>query len=142
MIPLIIVSKDLEKQEKFLLDFIKENKINQYHVYKISPLKTEITIDQIREIKKQIITHSTYMRVFVCYSFDTANIEAQNAFLKTLEEKNEQNQFILFSKNIERLLPTIRSRSTTHFLDTNIENHRISDSNLSVFKKAFTSEEN
>ncbi len=140
MIPLILISSNLEKQEEYISDFIKEHKISPYFTYKIHPLKTEITIDQIREIKKEIITKTNTIRLFICYSFDSANLEAQNAFLKTLEEKNDQNQFILLAKNIERLLPTIRSRSAIHNLDHGVGNPTVSNSYAHLFNKAKASE--
>ncbi len=117
MIPQIIVSSKNDKLDKYVSDFIAQNGIASYYVYKIAPLKTEITIDQIRSIKNEIITKINDKRLFVCYLFDSANLEAQNAFLKTLEEKNEQNIFLLLAKNSERILPTIRSRAKVIHLD-------------------------
>lgn len=117
MIPLIIVSSELEKQEVYVKEFIQANSVRSYNVYNIKAHKTEITIDQIRSIKKEIITQTNEMRLFVCYAFDNANLEAQNAFLKTLEEKHEQNYFLLLVHNFERVIPTIRSRSKIVLLE-------------------------
>jgi len=41
---------------------------------------------------------------------------AQNKLLKTLEEPNPQVIFVLTCTNIEKLLPTIRSRLTKHYV--------------------------
>ncbi len=118
MIPQIIISQELNKQEEYLRRFIADNAVRSYNVYTIKPVKVEITIEQVRSIKQEIITQASETRLFVCYSFDNANLEAQNAFLKTLEEKHIQNYFILFARNAERILPTVRSRSKVQFLDT------------------------
>ncbi len=117
MIPLIINSADPDKQEVFVNDFIQKNQIRPYYVFRIGPVKTEISIDQIRAIRKEIIMAIPEKRLFVVYKFDTASIEAQNALLKTLEERNESNQYILLTEDIGRVLPTIQSRSKTINLD-------------------------
>lgn len=44
------------------------------------------------------------------------NETAQNKLLKTLEEPNPQVVFVLTCTNIEKLLPTIRSRLTKHYV--------------------------
>lgn len=117
MTPIILLSKNPEKTEQYIDVFIIEHHILPYNVYRVRPAKTELTIDQIREIKKEIITAPGGTRLFVLYNAENANVEAQNALLKTLEEKTADNQFILSTNNEERLLPTIRSRSTTVALD-------------------------
>lgn len=118
MIPLIVASRIQEKQEEFIKDFIREHAIRSYNIYIIKPIKTEVTIEQIRSIIREVITQVSEPRLFICYSFDNANLEAQNAFLKTLEEKHVQNRFILLASNVERILPTIRSRSKLMLLDS------------------------
>lgn len=117
MTPIILLSENSEKTEQYIDVFITEHHISGYNVYRVRPAKTELTIDQVREIKKEIITAPGGMRLFVLYNAENANVEAQNALLKTLEEKTGDNQFILCTNNEERLLPTIRSRSTTVVLD-------------------------
>ncbi|MEO6509136.1 MAG: hypothetical protein ABIO02_04220 [Patescibacteria group bacterium] len=111
MFPIIFISDDLKKQEEFVQSVIDEGKYLPFYIYKIEPLKTELSIDQIRAIKKEIISAIPNKRLFVLSAFDTASLEAQNAFLKTLEEKNSNNQFVLLVNDIGRILPTILSRS-------------------------------
>lgn len=119
MKPRIVISKSQEKLSEHVSDVVRELHIPPYHIFDIRPLKTEITIDQVRSIKREIITSSArHKRLFVLYGMDNANLEAQNAMLKTLEEKNEDNIFLLLAENGERLLPTIRSRSQVIDLDT------------------------
>lgn len=52
---------------------------------------------------------STY-KVVIVDDFDLATIEAQNTFLKTLEEPPIYAKIILLSENSDRLLDTVRSR--------------------------------
>lgn len=111
MYPLILLSKQPEAVEDYLVTFKQKQGFLSAYTFEIRPLKTEITIDQIRELKKNIITATKQKRLILLYSFDNANLESQNALLKTLEEKNDSNQFVMVVKNVERVLPTIRSRS-------------------------------
>lgn len=99
--------------------------IPDYNLFTVSPLKTEITIEQIRELKKELVYIPQGKRLVVLYSFDNANLEAQNAFLKTLEEKNDNNHFILVCENKGTVLPTILSRCITVSLDDHREPYLI-----------------
>lgn len=110
MISIILVSRNDENKEKYLNDFIKKEQILPYLIFRVKPIKEEIGIDQIREIKKELITYNKDKRLFIIYSFETASIEAQNALLKTLEERTVRCQFILLVSNIHHTLPTIQSR--------------------------------
>ena len=111
MYPLILIAKQEESIETFLTSYRQEHAISESYVYSIHPAKTEFTIDQVRELKKELFTETKHKRLIILHSFDKANTEAQNALLKTLEEKNNSNKFILISPTLERILPTIRSRS-------------------------------
>ena len=80
--------------------------------YSDGRLKTEISIDQIREVQ-----HTASMppfegscKVFIIESAERLSLEAANSLLKTLEEPEEKVVFILLTVN-EKLLPeTIVSR--------------------------------
>ncbi len=61
-----------------------------------------------------LTTTSAYSRkVGIIYDADRMNTEAQNAFLKTLEEPPPNSFFILTTGNPSALLPTTRSRCQT-----------------------------
>lgn len=120
MIPLILASKSDKKTKNFLKGYIAENKFSPDRIVEVSPLKNEIVISQIREIRKRIAISSTLARLFIFHNFDKATLEAQNAFLKTLEEGGLKNQFILIVNNEHLLLNTVRSRSTIIKLKGNI----------------------
>ena len=118
MLPVIVVSQFEEKQEAYIQNLIKEHSIALYNQFYIRPEKKEISIEQIRELKKQLIHHRTEPYLFVLYSFDNASAEAQNAMLKTLEERSQQHMFLLLASQSDKLLPTIRSRSRIEVLDS------------------------
>ena len=56
-----------------------------------------------------------YKVIFITNA-DGINQIAQNKLLKTLEEPNPQVIFVLTCTNVEKLLPTIRSRLTKHYV--------------------------
>lgn len=117
--PQLVVLSSKDKQDKYLADLVTSLSLTVYDVFKITPEneKTGLGIDQIRTLSEVILTQTTTQRVVVLYSFETASLETQNALLKTLEEKTLHNVFILFTNNIERIIPTIRSRVQVIILD-------------------------
>jgi len=76
------------------------------------PLRTGITVDQIREVAG-IVALAPYegrTRVVTVDPADGMTTPAQNAFLKTLEEPPPNVVFVLIAADEEALLSTIRSR--------------------------------
>ena len=55
-------------------------------------------------------------KVVLITNAEGINETAQNKLLKTLEEPNPQVVFVLVCKNIEKLLPTIRSRLSKYYI--------------------------
>jgi DNA polymerase-3 subunit delta' len=78
----------------------------------------EIRVEQIRELQERIALRGLESRrkVAIIVSAHTMNVQAQNAFLKTLEEPPAETTLILVAATMDKLLPTIRSRcSKVHF---------------------------
>lgn len=75
----------------------------------------DIKIAEIRRLKEvcAITPISGDRRVILIDRAERMNINAQNAFLKLLEEPEEGNVFVLTCSNSERILPTVRSRCIT-----------------------------
>ncbi|MBI2976396.1 MAG: DNA polymerase III subunit delta' [Chloroflexi bacterium] len=76
-------------------------------------IRTEkITIDRIRELNRALSLKpvEAARRIGLVTNFETANDEAANAFLKTLEEPPGNALLILTTDSPELLLPTITSR--------------------------------
>lgn len=71
-----------------------------------------ITIDQVRELAGvvNLTTHRHGFRVILIHPAEAMNLNAANALLKTLEEPSAKTVFILVSHQLQRLLPTVRSR--------------------------------
>lgn len=70
-----------------------------------------IKIDQVRDLIATInLTPQGKKRVVLIQNIDRMPTEAQNAFLKTLEEPPEDTMFLLTSSEPKKVLPTILSR--------------------------------
>ena len=117
MIPLLLVSANPQKVDEYITTLIETHNYPAYRVHRVIAEKKELSIEQIRGIQKEV-AYTSASRLFIIYDFQTASIEAQNALLKTLEEKTEINHFILVTSSEMAVLPTIRSRAKTIRLES------------------------
>lgn len=71
-----------------------------------------ISIDQIRDLLQTVNLKSTFggFKVAILAAADRLNVQAANAFLKTLEEPPAKTVFILLTSDVSRILETILSR--------------------------------
>jgi DNA polymerase-3 subunit delta' len=87
---------------------------NHPDVRVIEPLpdKKEISIQQIREIERELSyrSFSGKHKIAIIDRATLINLSAENALLKTLEEPPEKSLLILIAANAGGLLPTVRSR--------------------------------
>jgi len=94
---------------------ITSTSLSEEEVKKVAPVERVLfsesaKIGDIRElVRKTNIAHTT-KTAYVLQNFDNSSVEAQNAFLKRLEEPQENVVFILTAQNEAKLLPTITSR--------------------------------
>ena len=99
-IALKVLGKD---EDRDYVDIIK---------WKIEKNKQSIGVDSIRDIIKEV-NRKPYegdKKVVIVYNAEKMTTEAQNAFLKTIEEPPTGVLIILLSENLEMMLETIRSR--------------------------------
>ena len=78
----------------------------------ITPEKREIKIDQIRDLQNKLSLKPilSKTKAIIINDAHCLNIQAQNCFLKTLEEPKNQTIFILISSLPNVLLGTVQSR--------------------------------
>ncbi len=78
----------------------------------VEPQKREIKISQIRELSWKLSLHSSIspFKAALINEAHSLNSEAQNCFLKTLEEPKGKTILILITEYPETLFPTILSR--------------------------------
>lgn len=72
----------------------------------------ELRVEQIRQLQERLALRGleSKRKVAIIVSAEQMNVQAQNAFLKTLEEPPSETTLILVASAMDRLLPTIRSR--------------------------------
>ena len=82
-----------------------------------------LNIDDAREIIRfhNIIPVDDKNKKIIILSFDSITLEAQNAFLKTLEEPAPYVHFFLITNKISALIDTIQSRVNVIFFDHSID---------------------
>jgi DNA polymerase-3 subunit delta' len=71
-----------------------------------------ISIDQIRDLLQTVNLKPTFggYKIAILTAADRLNIQAANAFLKTLEEPPQRTIFVLLTTDVSRILETILSR--------------------------------
>ena len=95
----------LTNEERLMYEFGFENKFENNRV------GTEITIDQVRDLKEFTFLSSYYEHKFVVINnFNYMNNQASAALLKTLEETSCPAIFILLTPDLGQIRDTIRSR--------------------------------
>lgn len=80
--------------------------------YKIAENKKSISVDQIRQIIGEVNKkpYEGDKKVIILHDADKMTVQAQNAFLKTIEEPPSGVFLILLSEKSENILDTIKSR--------------------------------
>jgi DNA polymerase III delta prime subunit len=114
----LLSGNDETKKEQLLTKFIalalglQKPKI-QANVIEINPEKEEITIGQIRRLKKQLSLSAwdAPCKIGIIRNAESMNQEAQSAFLKLLEEPKGNVFLFLTVLHPALLLNTIRSRA-------------------------------
>ncbi len=89
----------IQRQYPFLFEIKPTSKLRQ------------IVIDEIRELEHFLYLKTNHQKkIGLIYHADRMTVQAQNAFLKTLEEPTPDTLLLLLTSNTNALLPTIRSR--------------------------------
>jgi len=91
---------------------IAKNAHPDLHVVRPESKSRRIVIDQIRDLEKAVYLKANRARkkVAVIHAADRLQTEAQDAFLKTLEEPPTNTVFLLLSEEAQQLKDTILSR--------------------------------
>lgn len=123
----IIIHNRREILESYLLDLLSKllsrdiklvdlDRIPDIHV--LRKTGSSIGIDEVKEVQKDMIFKPFELQYQIAIIMDSQFLtdEAQNAFLKTLEESSDFSIYILLLNNERNLLPTILSRGTKHYI--------------------------
>lgn len=102
-------------------------------------------IEEVRELQKEINLRPSHysLRIYQLNHAEKLTIQAQNAFLKTLEEHPEYSLLILCTTNFNLLLPTVLSRCQKILLPhSNLEfNSEENEEFLSLLKTLFNKQQ-
>lgn len=88
-----------------------------------------IKIGEIRKIREDahIVSLEGYQKFYIIESAELMTDEAQNAFIKILEEPPKNVNFILICKSVSALLPTVRSRCQIYSGSTDLDTAQSSE---------------
>ncbi|MBI95795.1 hypothetical protein CL656_01450 [bacterium] len=102
-----------------VLSLINKNKGQMDHVFILNENKdNKLSIKIFRELKQKLTLKTPNSKQFcIIKNIEEVSIPCLNAFLKILEEPNENVYFILTTSNISKVLPTIQSRSYLLFME-------------------------
>lgn len=116
----IIVSKDIQKAKELVQVMATERKITKFDIFSLETEKA-VGIADIRGLTKQIFLKPIQgeQKMVVLEAFFGISIDAQNAFLKILEEPPLSTTIIILA-NSNLFLPTILSRCILIELDKKI----------------------
>jgi len=113
MISLLLISNDSKETKKYLKKIIDEKNI----FIEIIPEKKEYSLSEIKNLRRETSIYNRLIRIYLLQNFHLSSLEAQNSFLKLLEEPPKNVLFILTADNEEKLIPTIRSRTKIIYIN-------------------------
>jgi DNA polymerase III subunit delta' len=104
-------SNQKEEDLEVIREELAQKAVDPYYNIAI-PRAMAVQVGQVRELRMNLSRSmgSGKKRIVIISEADMMNPQAQNAFLKTLEEPNPNTLIILTSSNINRFYPTILSR--------------------------------
>lgn len=128
----IIIGREIELQKQYLLSLISHFFGREFsesslisnpdiHILDIEENKS-IGIEEVKDFQKemQYKPFQEKYQIGVVFNADKLTTEAQNSFLKTLEEQPDSTIFVLLIKDEKDVLETILSRGIKH----NLKNER------------------
>jgi len=108
----IITGGNEETRSDYIKDLIITRSVSPHDCITIVPVTTSIGVESMRDATSRLSIHplASPFHAVIVRDAHTMTTEAQNAFLKTLEEPVGNAIIILESKEPDALLPTILSR--------------------------------
>jgi hypothetical protein len=87
-------------------------------------------IEDVKELQKEMVfsPYKELIQVALIFNAEKLTIQAQNSFLKTLEDTNDNTAYILVTNNEKHLLPTILSRTLKIY--TQEQREKLKDLNI------------
>lgn len=136
------ISKIEEMVKKLGLKILDSKSMNSIDMLEFRTDKKSISVDDIRGINQEILKKPEVSKnkVVIIYDSNKMTIEAQNSFLKSLEDVLDNTYIFLIARNIDNIVNTILSRCLIlkfgkidyeeykeHFIKLNLEESYIND---------------
>ena len=128
----LFISKNIQQQTDYLVKFVSKilgqpiDSIHETPDIHILDRREEnsIGIEEVKDFIKEMIfkPFGTSKQVAIIYAAEKLTPQAQNSFLKTLEESSDDTIYILCVDNEKNVLPTIYSRSKPIYINQGITN--------------------
>lgn len=108
---IIIAGKDIQKVKDEAQKIYSENNISKFDIDILQSEKS-LGIGDIRELNKKIFLKpvESEKKAVILEAFSGITIEAQNAFLKLLEEPPINTIILILASSLDFVLPTVLSR--------------------------------
>ena len=97
--------------------------------------KTTITIEQVRELQGRLGLKQNQDLFVIIRPAEKMQVEAANAFLKTLEEPQGKVHFVLITSKPSALLATVLSRCAMYFLNVRDDGRIHADEKVKLLAK-------
>jgi DNA polymerase III delta prime subunit len=122
MTSFLIISKTISNADRHALDITKQYNIDSLDITYLATEGT-IGIEEVRNLQKKLMLKpfKSENKAAIIKNAQDLTLEAQNAFLKTLEEPPNHTYIFLLAQTNSTLLPTILSRCTIIELNEFIE---------------------
>lgn len=113
----LLIGTDHQALEKHAAALVASHKIDIFDTTLLIPEKS-IGIEDIRNLQKKLLLTplKSKEKAAIIHHADTMTLDAQNAFLKTLEEPPAHTILLLLGTNKEAFLPTVLSRCSITYI--------------------------
>lgn len=122
MIAKLVIHPNLESRLEEAVKFLKDLGLHKDHSAVLwFEAESKLGVDQAKQIR-QFVNLKPYQgnkSAVVIEAAENLTLDAQNALLKTLEEKPDHAEIFLGAPSEDTLLPTITSRCQITYLETN-----------------------
>lgn len=126
-----------ELPEKYPFDiFFKSSYHVGFQSNKDGKMSREIKKPQIEEMLKICHNKQEESLIVVVENADKLNLEAANLALKSLEEPGENVHFVFLTRDLDGILPTIRSRANCYYLPKSEKIAQPPEADIKVFELA------
>lgn len=139
----IVEDLKIVPEEKLAEEIVKENKISKFDVHTLTSEKA-IGIPDIRNLQKDIFLKPGFSekKIIIIEGFNQITVDAQNAFLKTLEEPPQNTIILILVNSLDFILPTILSRCNLINLTKERKNTEDTDTYSKLFESLLENKEN